>query len=295
MLCFNDFKIVRFATVVFLCMLFGCSGLQKKMMINSVKAMRKPIKASVNRNTDVEMIRDAMPASLIQMDGFIEMAPDDRELLVGAAEAYSGYAFAFVEETDRDRAARLNFKAREYAIRALSHNEAFMNSLDGRLNDFEASLAGFSKEDVPAMFFAANSWLKWISFNLDNPEVFMDIPKVEAMMFRIEALDDTFMYGSIHAMLGAYYSARSKTLGGDPVKAKAHFDKAFAISKGNYLIFYYLYARFYAVQLQDQQLFEETLQKVIDAPENLLPEKNLANEIARLRAKKLIGQVDEYF
>ncbi|MFZ5570739.1 MAG: TRAP transporter TatT component family protein [Thermodesulfobacteriota bacterium] len=273
----------------------SCASLRTKMMLANIKPMRESVKAAVNKSTDTGLVRDGMPASLLQMDGFIEMAPDNQELLVAAAESYSGYAFAFVEETDPKRAANLNLKARGYALRALADNEDFIQALDKPLDDFTPTLAAFEKEDVPALFYAANTWLKYISFNLDNPELLMDIPKVEAMMFRIEELDDQFMYGSIHAMLGAYYAARSKTLGGQPELAKAHFDKAFEISGNKYLVFHFLYARFYAVQLQDQALFEKTLQQIIDAPPGLMPEKNLVNEIAREKARKLIAQADEFF
>ncbi len=264
-------------------------------MLANIKPLRENVKAAVNKSTDINLVRDGMPASLLQMDGFIEMAPDNKELLIAAAESYSGYAFAFVEETDRKRAAKLNLKARGYALRALADNEEFIQALDKPVEEFTPTLAKFDKEDVPALFFATNSWLKYISFNLDNPECLMDLPKVEAMMFRIEELDDQFMYGSIHAMLGSYFAARSITLGGQPEIAKAHFDKAFEISQNKYLIFRLLYARFYAVQIQNQELFTKTLQQIIHAPENLMPEKNLVNEIARDKARKLIAQTDDFF
>ncbi len=286
---------LRLLVVLPLFLLFSCASLRTNMMLANIKPLREKTKIAVNKSTDLSLVRDALPASLLQMDGLIEMAPDNKELLVAAAESYSGYAFAFVEDTDRPRASKLNLKAREYALRALADNEAFIQALDKPLDAFTPTLAGFEKDHVPAMFFAANTWLKYISFNLDNPEVLMDVPKVEAMMFRIEELDDQFMYGSIHAMLGAYYAGRSKTLGGRPDLSQTHFSKAFAISQNKYLVFHLLYARFYAVQIQDQALFEKTLQGIIDAPQNLLPERNLANEVAREKAKVLITKTDEFF
>lgn len=276
-------------------LLCSCASIRTKLILSNTKPLREKIKMSVNRNADVDMVRDAMPASLLQMDGFVELAPDNVDLLVNAAEAYSGYAFAFIEDTDRERAKKLYARAKEYAFRALVQNEDFAEAMDKPLEEFEESLKTFEKEDVRTLFFATNSWLKWISLNLDDPETLMDIPRAEAMMFRTLELDGDFMYGSPHAMVGAYHAARSKALGGQPEKAKEHFDIAFEKSERKYLVFHLLYARFYAVQIQDRDLFEKTLQEVINAPENLMPERNLANAVAKRKAETLLSQAEEYF
>lgn len=272
----------------------GCTAAARtKMMVDGMKPMMDKMKIAASKNTDIELLKDAMPASLVQLDGFIEISPENPDLLLRAAEANAGYAFAFVK--DRKRKRMFVQKARDYSLRVLKQNDTFRDAFDGSLDEFIASLQSFEKEDVPALFFASSSWLQWIGLSMTDPEALMDLPKVEAMMERVLELDDTFMYGSIHATFGAYYAARSITLGGKPVKAKFHFDKAFEISDAKYLPFHFFYARYYAVQIQDRALFIETLQNVISAPPNLLPEKNLANEIARRKAKELLAQVDEYF
>jgi len=291
------FRSVKFRLlVVFLPFFFiwGCTAAARtKMMVDGMKPMMDKMKIAANKNTDIELLRDAMPASLVQLDGFIEISPDNPDLLLRAAEANAGYAFAFVKDKNRKR--MFFQKARDYSLRALKQNDTFREASDKSLDEFIGSLKSFEKEDVPALFFASSTWIQWIGLSLSDPEALMDLPKVEAMMERVLELDDTFMYGSIHAGFGAYYAARSVTLGGKPVKAKYHFDKEFEISESKYLVFYLLYARYYAVQIQDRTLFVETLNKVISAPPNLLPEKNLANEIARRKAKELLAEADEYF
>jgi len=274
--------------------LWGCTAATRtKMMVDNMKPMMDKMKIAANKNSDIELLKDAMPASLVQLDGFIEISPDNRDLLLRGAEANAGYAFAFVKDKNRKR--MLNEKARDYALRVLKQNDDFREAFDKSLDDYIVSLDSLGKEDVPALFFASSSWLQWIALSMTDPEALMDLPKVEAMMERVLELDETFMYGSIHAGFGSYYAARSVTLGGKPVKAKYHFDKAFELSESKYLVFYLLYARYYAVQIQDRELFVETLNKVINAPPNLLPERNLANEIARVKAKELLAEVDEYF
>ena len=57
----------------------------------------------------------------------------------------------------------------------------------------------------------------------------------------------------------------------------------------------YLLAKGYCVQVQDRELFESTLREIIDAPPDLYPEQRMANEIAKRRARRLLGRIDDLF
>ena len=277
-------------------LLIGCGNMRAKFTVNSMRPLMDKMNIAVNQNSDVELVRDAMPASLVQLDGFIEVDPENEYLLLRAAEANGGYAFLFLMDTDKPRARQLYQKSKEYALRVLLKNEDFQEAFHQPINVFTLSLKTFEKEDVRALFLAANSWLSWIGLtHAESPKALMDLPKVEALMDRIIELDDTFNYGGVHAMLGAYLASRPVMLGGNPKEADWHFKQAFEISDSKFLMWKYLYAKFYAVQLQDRALFVQTLQDVISAPENLLPEKNFVNEAARMKSRTLLAQVDELF
>jgi len=56
-----------------------------------------------------------------------------------------------------------------------------------------------------------------------------------------------------------------------------------------------LFAKTYAVQNQNRELFESQLQAVVNAPPDLFPEQRLANEVARKKAAQLLDQIDELF
>lgn len=279
--------------VIVLCWsLAGCS--MKQYMVKSMDPIMEDMNLSVNRNPDVEMVRDAFPASLIQLDGFITSAPNDK-LLVRAAEANFGYAYSFVEDNNRERASFLYLKARDYALRPLMKNKAFRENYNQTPDKFKESLAGFGKADVPALYWTANNWMAWAGLNVNNPEVLVDIAKIEAMLLKIVELDETYYYGGAHAALGAYYASRAKTIGGDPDKAKAHFERAFTVSNSKMLFFQVLYAQYYAYQIQDRDLFEKTLQDVISKPVDYFPDKNFANEAAKRKARVLLEDIDTYF
>ncbi len=270
----------------------GCST--NKLMVKSMDPLMEEMNTAVNRNPDVDMVRDALPANLIQLDGFIAAAPETK-LLLRASEAYFGYSFAFVEDTDKDRAGYLYLKARNYALRALTGSESYEQDISKPIEEFRTYVNDLGKGDVPALYWSANCWMAWIALNLSNPAVLMDVPKVEAMLQKVVELDEKFYYGAAHATLGAFYASRSKTIGGDPDKAKQHFDRAFQISESKLLFIHLLYAQYYAYQIQDRDLFEQTLQKVISTPVNFFPEKNFANEVAKRKARVLLNNIDEYF
>jgi tetratricopeptide (TPR) repeat protein len=281
-----------FSIFLLILVLTGCS--QKAFMVKSMDPIMNDMRTAVNRNTDVDLMRDAMPASLVQLDGFIVAAPDDKLILRGA-EAYFGYANAFVEDTDKKRASLLYLKARDYGFQVLKRNKSFAKAVDGPAPAFKEMLKGFGAGDVPALFWTGNSWLSWIALNLDNPEAVIDIPKAVALLERVVEVDEAYYYGSAHAALGAYYAAQPKMMGDNTKNAKQHFDRAFEISGGKFLFMYYLYAKFYAYQIQDKDLFVTTLQMIIDTPAEKFPDMAFANEVAKKKAKVLLDNIDMYF
>ena len=281
------------ALLFFFVSVTGCNT--TRFMVDSMDPLMDKMNTAVNKHTDVEMVKAAMPAALVQLDGFIEASPDNTKLLVRAAEGYNGYSFVFVEGKDNDRAMRLYKRAFQYGLRALKQKEKFAESFDGKIDAFKASLDVFDKKDVPALFWTASSWLSWAGLNVDDPEIFLALPKIKVMLKRSIELDENYKYGMAHTVLGALYATRPVMYGGKPEKAKAEFDRAFELSHRKLLLFQVMYARYYTYQIQDRELFVTTLNEVIDAPDDLLPEMGFANAAAKIKAKKLLSNVDNIF
>ena len=273
----------------------GCSNIRTRMMVDSMDPLMAKMNAAVNKHPDVDLVKDAMPAALLQLDGFIEASPDNAKLLVKAAEGYNGYSFIFVEDKDPERAMKLYNRAFQYASRALKQKKEFAEAFDGSKDGFAASLDVFDKEDVPALFWTASSWLSWVGLNVDDPEIFLALPKIMALLKRAIELDENYKYGMAHTVLGALYANRPVAHGGKPEKAKGEFDRAFEISERKLLLFHLMYARYYTYQIQDRELFISTLQEAIDAPDDLLPTMGFANAAAKRKAKSLLNDVDIIF
>jgi tetratricopeptide (TPR) repeat protein len=286
-----------------LCLIFsasflgGCASTIAKMSVDGMKPIMEDMREATNRNGDIDLVRAGMPAMLIQMDGFIMVSPENRYLLTSAAEANMGYAFLFVEDTDNPRARQLYLKARDYALRNLSLNKTFKQALEqDDIQVFTDALKTIHKRDIAPLYFATNAWMLWINIaHRDNPDALKDLPKVEAMMDRVLVLDDTFYHGGIHALMGVNFVSRPEMFGGQPEQAKDHFNEAFEISESKYLLWYFLYAKYYAVQINDKELFVSTLNKILSAPDDILPEEAFSNGAVKLKAKELLGHADDYF
>ena len=86
-----------------------------------------------------------------------------------------------------------------------------------------------------------------------------------------------------------------RCLAGKPDQADFQFKEAFEISESKYLMWHYLYARYYAFAINDRALFVATLEKVISAPDDILPEETFVTMAVKAKAKNLLTHTDDYF
>jgi len=266
----------------------------KGITVAAVGSILEDVARSSSKQSDITVIREGTPAYLMLIDGLIEAYPQNEELLVAGAEAYSSYAGIFIEE-DREKAKGLYWKAKQYGLRALSKRERFKELLPQHVDQFRTCLAEFGKKDVPALFWTASSWGSWISLSTDSVQAIAEIPKVLCLMERVMELDEGFYHGGPHLFMAVYHMSKPKAYGGDPERARRHFEKAFELSQGKFLMAHVLYAKYYARQTFDRELFVSTLEKVLDAPVDSVPELTLLNTMAKHQAKGLLEQVNDYF
>ncbi|MCK5784150.1 MAG: hypothetical protein KAH06_06865 [Desulfobacterales bacterium] len=293
----SDLRFLRMILILMLCFSWGCTaGARSRMMVNSMKPLIESINIAARKNIDIEIVRDSMPMGLLQMDGLIEASPDDKFLLATAAENYHAYAFFFVEPENKDASEGLYLRSRNYAFRALNQNTEYKKAGDGSLEDFTTSLESFEKEDVPALYWAAASWLAWMRVSHSSGlETMIAFPKIEAMMDRMLVLDETWNYGAVHVLMGAYYSHIPDSFGGNYDEVVFHFNEAFEISESKYLLWHVFYAQYYTFAVQDKKLFIESLNYVMSAPEDVFPEEVFANLVAKQKAERLLKDTDLMF
>ena len=249
----------------------------------------------LNEEQDLDIAEKAIASDLKLLESVLKSDPENPHLLTLASMGYASYALGFVEDSTPDRAKLFYLRSKDYGMKVLCRKAAFADARDRSPGEFTAALAGFSAEDVPAVFWTALGWGSYIALSLTDPEAIADLPKVEAMMNFVVAHDPSYFYGGAHFFLGTLYGSRPKILGGDLDTARKHFAECLALNGGKFLLTYVYEARSVAVQAQDRALFEQLLTVVDTTSLGVLPEGRLSNAIAKKKARLLRQRIDELF
>ncbi len=242
---------------------------------------------------DPETVRDGAPAYMLLADSLIRNDPDDVGFLIAGAKLYAVYAGVFVESPDR--AVRLASKARSYGERALCRkNSSACDMANLPYNQYMAALKRLRKRDVPALYAYTLTWLVQVQVGNTDWNSVAELPKIEAALERIVALDEAYENGNPQFFLGVLNSLRPPSLGGDPEKGKRYFEQAIAISNGKALAMKVAYARYYARLVYDQELHDRLLAEVVES-DPLAPGLTLANVLAQREAVTLQISGADYF
>lgn len=253
---------------------------------------------SFMQQEDLVIAEQGTPAFLLILDGLIEHSPENKDILLAGAQAYSAYTAAFVGSEHPDRNKRLTRKAKDYAFRSLSlHRKQFSRVKDEPYPEFVTCLDSFRKKDVPYVFYTATAWAAWIQARSDSMDAIADLPKVRALIERSIALDETFYYGASHTIMGVLLTVRPPSLGGKPEEARRHFEKAIELGQGRLLTTHVMYANSYAKLMYEGELFFDLLNTVLESPADAVPELTLVNTLAKEQARNLIddARAEEYF
>ena len=271
----------------------GCSF--QSMATRAVEPMFNDVGKSLYKQTDLKLAKDGLPTFMLMIDGLLESNPNDRRLLLTGAQAYSAYAMAFVEDEDPKRAMGMYRKALRYSLRALWPGMTLEKAQVQPQEEFEAAVAKTRPSDGPAVYWTASTWASWIVMNSGSVDALADLPRVAALMERALAIDETYQNGGPHLFMGVYYAARPKQIGGQPEKAKEHFEKAIEIAGDNFLLAKVYYAKFYARQVFDKELHDRLLKEVLAAKVVDGSDNALLNTVAQAKAKALLAESDDYF
>lgn len=250
---------------------------------------------SMNRETDLNLARAAMPANLKLIEGMLLEDPQNEELLLFAAQGFYGYAYGFIELEDSESAEHLYRRCYDYAHRALKLAGLGLDPETVTTDELEAATAELGKPAVPALFWSASCLAKWIDLNRDDVASIASLAHAATLMQRVLELDDSYYYGGPHIFFGVYYGGRSPMFGGNFALAEEHFQRANEINNDKLLLVDLLQAEFLYRQQLNREAFHDRLVYVLDAPEDLYPEMALVNAISRQRAGYLLELEEEWF
>jgi hypothetical protein len=272
----------------------SCASIER-VALRSTAVMLERGRAAALDEPDWQLGRDAMASQIKLIEILMVSDPDNRTLRRLATEAFSGYAFLFVEDAEPGRAKGLYLRGRDHALAALALKPEFAGLAAKNNEDFDAALKTATKDDVPELFWAGFGWGSMINLSKDDAAALAGLPKAVALMERVNELDPGYHFAGADIFLGVYYASRPAMLGGSPAKAKTHFDQAHRATKGGYLMTHVFNARWYAVAVQDRELFKQLLTKTLESPSGALPEARLTDEAAKKKAAAFLEKIDDYF
>lgn len=276
-------------TVVLLTLLPACASL----VSSATATMAANLSSAILNSDDPQTVADGAPAYLLLLDSMLRSEPNKPQLLRSAATLYSAYASVFVK--DKQRAQRMSKHALDYALRAVCiENKTACHLYRMNFIDFQGLLGTLSQEDVPGWYILGAAWAGWIDANRQDWSAMSELPRVEAIMARLTALDGSFKQGGPHLYLGILSTLLPPALGGNPAVGRRHFEKADSIAKGKNLMIKVMFAEKYARLVFDQGLHDTLLNEVLSA-NPAVPDLTLMNTLAQQRARELLTTSQDYF
>ena len=257
-------------------------------------------------DNDPELVRDALPFGLKTMESLLLTVPKHRGLLLTACKGFTEYAAAFVQmEADRiepgdyaaanemrERALRLYLRGRDYGLRGLALRS---RGIGAQLQlDPKVAAARIGIKDVPMLYWTAAAWGSAIALGKDRAELLADLPAVRALIERGLVLDETYDAGAMHEAM-IILEALPPAMGGSPDRARAHFERAIALSKSARASPYVTMAQSVSVLTQNRGEFDRLLHQALAVDPDRDPTQRLATLVLQRRARMLLQREDDLF
>ena len=291
-------------TLLLLCVLTACGGRQSVLTTDTQSASSDDAKGAavdaIKRGDALWAERGDRAKAENAISAWEEAAKADPNHV--EVQRNLTYAYYFMNnvhvrwDEDADALKRSNYeKGVAAAERALAlANPAFAKEIAAGSDTDDAwnkALAAATKEDVKALYWYATNLAKWaLEDGIASLLKYKD--RAYAIMQRCKTLDPDFWHGGPARYLGAYWL--KIPFGKSAEKSKANFEMAQKSGPG-YLDTQVLFAEIYAVRTDDEALFKKTLESVIAAAADTVPELGPENKNAQRVAKDMLENIDDYF
>jgi hypothetical protein len=261
---------------------------------------------------DYQSAGAAAAAGLMQLEGLHKISPDNEQLSLTLAQAYVVYAFGWVQDereeamfaadyelTDyhQQRAYNMYKRAHELVFRLVCERDEKIEKLvkgdpdllTKRLREEWAD----AEDDVELTFWWALTWGSVVT-NSPDFDALADFNAIKAVAAHVVFLDEMYENAGALAMLGGYESSYPEQIGGNWKKGRELFERAILLSKRRNHLHLVNFARTYALNAQDKELFVSLLNEVVQAPD-LGDDVRLSNKVARRRAVRYLKNIDQWF
>jgi len=272
--------------------------------MNRMAAALSATAEAYGKDDDPEFVRTGAPATLKMVEMMLDSQPSHAGLLLTACNGFTQYAYAFLQvESEivagsnalesaalRDRAGRMYSRARRYCVRELgTRHAALRDALEREPARALPLLASTSRADVPALFWTGAAWAGELSVATNQLLRVGEVAIVRALLTRALALDEGWGDGTIHEAMIAVEGLPA-LVGGSPVRAREHFDRAVALAGGQSAFAYVTFATSVAAPARDRAEYEKALKQALAVDVSKRPQIRLANLIAQRRARHLLAK-----
>ena len=273
--------------LLFTLLLSGCSNLFSGVASQLADGLSESILSS----SDIETVREGVPAFLLLIDGLLKSGAETTELLVSAADLNGSFS-VLVE--DKDRLKMLSAKAMRYSDQAACvASSKLCGARQLAFSEYETVVASLSSKDLLVAYSLGTSWVGRLQANSDDWAVISELNRAKLLMEKVVELDETYQNGRAHLYLGGIETLLPKLMGGRPEKGKKHFERAIEIEE-RFLLSKVIFAEQYARLVFDQKLHDRLLEEVL-AADPIAGEFTLTNQIAKKRAIILLEGSKDYF
>ncbi len=267
----------------------GCSSL----LTQAGRGMAHDFATAVQNEDDPQLVREAAPAYLLMMDALLLSHPHQIDLLQAAATLNSAYAGAFI--SDPQRLQSMSAKALQYGLQALCLQRVVLCAVKTMpLTEEKTRLQALGSKDLPVLMMAGTVWAGWIQAHSSDWNAIADLPRVQAILERIIAIDSGFSEGRAHLYLGAIETLLPGTLGGRQAEGTAHLQLALRLSGQQDLMAKVILAKQVARAQYDRVSHDRWLHEVVAADPHA-PGWTLENCLAQEQARQLLKSADDYF
>jgi len=300
----------RLGIVVFvsgLLALVGCDT--EKLAADSTAELFGRAAPGVEQHWDYDLVGKSFPASIIQLEGLLRVVPDNETIGMSLVAAYIGYGTGWIEDRvevadladEWEEADALRRRALVMYTRAWDLSRHFLRNRDPGL---DAALAGgvdtldawlrevfTEKEDAAILLWSGASLGARINMGMEDMDTVADLPLAKVLLGYSVELDPDFMF-----MIGKMTMATlaASEFPPDMDRAKLLFDEVLAETERRNLMVQLSMARYYAVNVGDDELFRALLEEVLAAGD-VLPEARLSNTLARRKAGRYLDNIELYF
>jgi len=265
-------------------------AIPSSMTMKSMIPVLEEMELSVQSSNDLQTIRDGLPSGMLLIEGILRKLPDNRRARLLAAKLYSGYALAYSETSDEDRAISLYRTARDHGLAIIPNGDIIR---DGTFKQAEAAILRIGKKETELLFWTAQAWAGMIRLGLDKPRNLAALARVEAMMHQVMKHDPTYFHGGPTLFLGVLLGIKPPPAGGDLDRGIEIIMDAYELSGNHFLLAEYYRADLIARVPGREEEAKNILSGLLEDDSSHPNELTFLNTVAQRRAEHLLEKIHE--